>query len=178
MATQTTHGTHSVIMTLSLMYVSTILSIFGTLLHLGNQICKCWLQKTHSLVSEAIIVYKTWYNYIWDNCICFCFADICPPSLCGELNDGEGENLDGMSLLCGNAVKTTLGRGKIAAISQTTFSDECSWLKMHEFRFRKVLINRITALVQIMAWRRPGDKPLSESMMVSFLTHICVTQLQ
>ena len=27
-----------------------------------------------------------------------------------------------------------------------------------------------------MAWRRPGDKPLSERMMVNLLTHICVTQ--
>ena len=36
-------------------------------------------------------------------------------------------------------------------------------------------INNIPALVQIMAWRRPGDKPLSEPMMVSLLTHICVT---
>ena len=36
--------------------------------------------------------------------------------------------------------------------------------------------NNIPALVQIMAWRRPGDKPLSEAMMVSLLTHICVTQ--
>ena len=29
-----------------------------------------------------------------------------------------------------------------------------------------------------MAWRRPGDKPLSELMMVILLTHICVTRLQ
>ena len=36
-------------------------------------------------------------------------------------------------------------------------------------------INNIPALIQIMAWRRPGDKPLSEQMMVSSLTHICVT---
>ena len=36
-------------------------------------------------------------------------------------------------------------------------------------------INNIPALVQIMAWRRPGDKPLSEPMMVSLPTHICVT---
>ena len=36
-------------------------------------------------------------------------------------------------------------------------------------------INNIPALVQIMAWRRPGDKPLSESMMASLPTHICVT---
>ena len=39
-------------------------------------------------------------------------------------------------------------------------------------------INSIPALVQIMAWRRPGDKPLSEPMMVSLLTHICVTRPQ
>ena len=36
-------------------------------------------------------------------------------------------------------------------------------------------INNIPALVQIMAWRRRGNKPLSEPMMVSLLTHICVT---
>ena len=36
-------------------------------------------------------------------------------------------------------------------------------------------INNIPALVQIMAWRRPGDKSLSETMMVRSLTHICVT---
>ena len=36
-------------------------------------------------------------------------------------------------------------------------------------------INNVPALFQIMAWRRPGDKPLSEPMMVNLLTHICVT---
>ena len=39
-------------------------------------------------------------------------------------------------------------------------------------------INNIPALVQIMAWRRPGDKPLSEPMMVRLPTHICVTRPQ
>ena len=39
-------------------------------------------------------------------------------------------------------------------------------------------INNIPSLVQIMAWRRSGDKPLSEPMMVSLPTHICVTQPQ
>ena len=29
-----------------------------------------------------------------------------------------------------------------------------------------------------MAWRRPGDKPLSEPMMVNLPTHICVTRPQ
>ena len=39
-------------------------------------------------------------------------------------------------------------------------------------------INNIPALVQIMAWRRPGDKPLSEPMMLSLPTHICITRPQ
>ena len=39
----------------------------------------------------------------------------------------------------------------------------------------KGLINNIPALVLIMAWRRPGDKPLSEPMLVRSLTHICLT---
>ena len=39
-------------------------------------------------------------------------------------------------------------------------------------------INNIPALVQIMAWRRPGDKPLSEPVMVGLPTHICVTRPQ
>ena len=38
----------------------------------------------------------------------------------------------------------------------------------------KTLLRNITALVQIMAWRRPGDKPLSEPMMVRSPTHTCV----
>ena len=39
-------------------------------------------------------------------------------------------------------------------------------------------INNIPALVQIMVWLWPGDEPLSESMLVSFLMHICLTRPQ
>ena len=39
-------------------------------------------------------------------------------------------------------------------------------------------INNNSALVQIMPWRWLGDKPLSERMIVSLLTHICVTRPQ
>ena len=39
-------------------------------------------------------------------------------------------------------------------------------------------INNNPALVQIMAWRWSGDKPLSEPLMASLLTHICVTRPQ
>ena len=39
-------------------------------------------------------------------------------------------------------------------------------------------VNNIPELVQIIAWRRSGNKPLSEPMMVSLVTHICVTRPQ
>ena len=38
-------------------------------------------------------------------------------------------------------------------------------------------INNIPTLVQVMAWRRPGDKPLPEPMMVRLPTQICVNRL-
>ena len=37
-------------------------------------------------------------------------------------------------------------------------------------------IDNIPALVHIMAWHRPSDKPLSEPTMVGLPTHICVTR--
>ena len=52
------------------------------------------------------------------------------------------------------------------------------FIKMSLNSVPKAPINNIPALVQIMAWRRPGDKPLSEPMVVSLLTHICVTRPQ
>ena len=73
----------------------------------------------------------------------------------------------------------------MATICQTTFSSAFCWMKMLEFRikfdwslFLFCRIHNIPSLVQIMAWRQPGDRPLSEPMMVSSLTHICVTRPQ
>ena len=37
-------------------------------------------------------------------------------------------------------------------------------------------MNNIPALVRIMAWCWPGNKPLSEPMVVRLLTHMCVTR--
>ena len=42
----------------------------------------------------------------------------------------------------------------------------------------KDLVNHTPAFVQIMAWDRPGDKPLSKPVMSSLLKHICVTRPQ
>ena len=39
-------------------------------------------------------------------------------------------------------------------------------------------VNNIPALVQIMAWRRLGDKSLSQPMVVGLLMHICITRPQ
>ena len=43
-------------------------------------------------------------------------------------------------------------------------------MKMYKFQSSKFIpkgpINNIPAFVQMMAWRRPGDKPSSEPMMV------------
>ena len=48
-------------------------------------------------------------------------------------------------------------------IFQTTFSNAFSIAIKISLQFLpKGLINNIPALVQIMAWRRPGDKALSE----------------
>ena len=68
----------------------------------------------------------------------------------------------------------------MATISQTTFWNAFSWMKMSKFRlrFHWSAVKNIPALVQIMAWRRPGDKPLSEPMMVRMPTRICVTRPQ
>ena len=60
------------------------------------------------------------------------------------------------------------------------FLNENEWLSIKiSLKFvPKVPISNIPSLVQIMAWRRPGDKPLCEPMMVVLPTHICVTRPQ
>ena len=65
-------------------------------------------------------------------------------------------------------------------IFKRIFLNENQWISPRiSLKFvPKVRINNIPALVQKMAWRRPGDKPLSEPMVVSLTTHICVTRPQ
>ena len=89
-----------------------------------------------------------------------------------------------MMLLSWARELTHWGRDKMAAIFETTFLYAFSCMKMNDFqlKFHRSLLLRfqltIPALVQIMAWRLPGDKPLSEPMMVVLPTQICVTQPQ
>ena len=75
---------------------------------------------------------------------------------------------------------THCGLDIVAAIFKYIFFNQNVWISL-EISLKcvpKVPINNIPALVQIMAWRWTGDKPLSEPMMVNLLTHICVTQHQ
>ena len=72
------------------------------------------------------------------------------------------------------------GRHFTDYVFKCIFLNENVWISLRislEF-VPKGLINNIPPLVQIMAWCRPGDKPLSEPMMISLLTHICITQPQ
>ena len=72
------------------------------------------------------------------------------------------------------------GRHFADDIFKCIFLNENVWIPIKiSLKFvSKGPIHNIPALVQIMAWRRPGDKPLSEPMMVTLPTHICVTRPQ
>ena len=63
--------------------------------------------------------------------------------------------------------------------SNAFFLNDNVWISLQiSLKFvPKVQINNIPALVQIMAWRRPGDKPLSEPMVFSLLTHMASLSL-
>ena len=72
------------------------------------------------------------------------------------------------------------GRHFADDIFKCIFLDENVWIAIDN-SLKIVLkgsMNNFPALVQIMAWRRLGDKPLSEPMMVRLPTHICVTRPQ
>ena len=72
------------------------------------------------------------------------------------------------------------GRHIADIIFNCIFLNENVWISIkNSLKFvPKDPMNNIPALVQIMAWRRPGDKPFSAPMMVNLLTHICVTRPQ
>ena len=72
------------------------------------------------------------------------------------------------------------GRNFADYIFKRIFLNEncCILIKISLKFVTKYPMNNIPELVQIMAWHQPGDMPLSEPMMISLLTHICVTQPQ
>ena len=76
---------------------------------------------------------------------------------------------------------THWGRDKTVSTLQPTFFNTFSWKKMDAFRISLRFVSQgpiknIPALWHKIAWRGPGNKPLSEPMMVRLPTHICVTR--
>ena len=70
--------------------------------------------------------------------------------------------------------------GRHSPFSKWIFLNGKVWIS-NKFSLKlvpRVPVKNIPALVQIIAWRRPGDKPLSGLMMVNLLTRICVTRPQ
>ena len=63
-------------------------------------------------------------------------------------------------------------------IFKLIFLNEDKWisLKISLMFVPRARINNIPALVQILAWHLLGDKPLSQPMMASSLTHVSVTR--
>ena len=77
---------------------------------------------------------------------------------------------DSFDIACVNTLRPRQnGRHCADDIFKRIFFNENVWISIKiSLKFvPKGPINNIPALVQIMAWRRPGDKPLSEPMMVS-----------
>ena len=89
-----------------------------------------------------------------------------------------------MASLCHNELKTLKPRQNDRHYADDLFKciflNENIWIPI-EISWQFVPlgpIDDIPALAQIMAWRRPDNRPLSEPMMVRLPTHICVTMPQ
>ena len=94
------------------------------------------------------------------------FSD--PMLVCNKLGPWE-------QISCKKTNPTNLLLSKMAAISQTTFSNAVFLMKMLEFQFQFSLefvpkgpVDNNSALVQIMACRLFGAKPLPEPMLSQF----------
>ena len=82
---------------------------------------------------------------------------------------------------CFNTLRQRRNRRHFADdIFKCIFLHENVWISIEiSLKFvPKGPINNIPALVQIMAWCRLGNKPLSEPMMIRLPMHICVTRPQ
>ena len=92
-----------------------------------------------------------------------------------------GYILENQSSYCVNTLRPRqYGRHFADDSSKCIFLNENAsiWFKISLKFDPKGPNNNIPALVQIMAWRRPGDKPFSEPIMVNFPMDICVTRPQ
>ena len=137
--------------------------------------CKCLFQMKNiatRVVTNKVQRFYTEFHEKNDECKCCIFNDVhnYPISI-------DDSNLP----RCLNTLRPRQnGRHFADDIFKCTFLNENISISIDiSLKFvPEARINNIPALVQIMAWRRLGDKSLSEPMIVSLLTHICVTRTQ
>ena len=129
--------------------------MFGLSLCISHRLTEIWLNKIHSI--WQFLLKKVFYI---------------------------STELSGMANIC-NALVNTLRLWRNCHhfaddIFKCIFLNEYIWILFKiSLKFVPTFwINNNPAVVQIMAWHRPGDKALSEPMMVSLLAHICITQPQ
>ena len=144
---------------------------------------KCYWEKLEILTRNWAKTGPQWVNalifrYSYENSLGWCHETSLVPGIyrCGFENA-----IFNLVLACVNTLRPRQkGRHFPDDIFKCIFLFEnvWIWIKISLKCVPKVRINNIPALVQIMAWHRIGDKPLSESMMVNLLTHICVTRPQ
>ena len=130
----------------------------------------CWLIGISEKSLSQILFCFVSYSWIW--CMKCAHFVICT-SLCSEimsvLNIAAMPNLWGCCLHNDN-VSFWYNANIFAKTSKWIFLNGNIWISIeYSLKFvAKGPINNIPALVQIMPWRRPGDKSLSETMLIQF----------
>ena len=113
---------------------------------------------------------------------CVCPLSVCPPMCEANLGSSFSTALDGICKR--SSCKHIEAETKWPPYCRQHFQMHfLEWKYMNfNYNFTEIYsqgpFNNIPALLQIMSWWWPGDKPLSESMMVSLPTHICIIQPQ
>ena len=104
-------------------------------------------------------------------------VNLTPSSIFQEINQSGGLSISLLSIFYKLIEAETKWPPFRRRHFQTIFSEwKCLISIKISLKFvPKAPINNIPSLGQIMVWRRPGDKTFSEPMMVSLLTHICIT---
>ena len=98
----------------------------------------------------------------------------CTPGLCTWCKRDNSSALHWSYLFCTDTLRPRqYGRHFTDDIFRCIFLNENVWIpiKISLNFVSKGPINNIPAFVQKMAWHQPGDKPLSEPMMVIWLMH-------
>ena len=142
----------------------------------------------HNNISRQTFLAATKHLY-WCECLFVCpFVRLCLSiprwqiqlEFAGyEIIHRDSRWIDGVTYCFFNTLRPRWNEQHFAEdIFKSIFFYENVWIPIKiSLKFvSKGPINNIPALVQIMAWRHSGDKPLSEPMMVSLPTHICVTR--